>query len=485
MNEIDSLLVDVVARQIELDKPQRRLLKDVSPFGVTILGLVADPELLEAWYKNVPNRKDIKGLEAFVALMVLRDEVSDEIDDRLSEGDFDVLNDLVRLGVPWEHDLLGKALASEEHRFAATMCLLEIDDKDTLRAFIEASEDVRDVIRAIGLLGADMMLGDLLELRNEDDDEIKNGVDAAMLGLLEPSKYGKKLLAGEVDTGWLGDSVLVADAYQVTGSPSWLDVLGVLDAAEDTEAFEFAALLGTVAAAATWQSGGDPEATLDEPEDENDFMTNPKYSVAAGLVPDEELVKLAFEVALHEIRVINEAGSPGITGLPLTQTDPDDTTMALVVELLEAFDPAGDDAVARVEVVRTLCDAATWAVAEPDLIAPLEDLVTKMTSEKYPMAVRGAAQLMLSVLGNESDLDLGFALNTLTGDINMESLTKLAKGDDIKALCAMRHLMLSAEKDGIVALADAWRTGSVTRGDAFRVAIEEAILMMDEENNAA
>ena len=485
MNEIDRALVDLVARQIPIEKPQRRQLKSASSLGIAILGLVGEPELLEHWYRELVSKKDVTPLESFVSLMVLRDEVADTIDGRLDDGDFDVLNDLVKLGVPWEHDMLPKALQSDDHRFAAAMCLLEIEDFKTLKKFVETQEDVRDVVRAIGLLGAENMASVLAELRSDDDEDVKNGADAALLGVLDPAKYGRKLLAGELETGWLSDSVYVADAFQIAGSPSWLDVLGILDAAQDHEAFEFAALLGMIAACATWQAGGDPDATIDEPESEQDFMTNPRFSIAAGLVPDEELATLAFEVAAHEICMLNETGSPGISGLPLTQTDPDEDVIKTVIALLEEFDPSDDDAVARVEVVRTLCDAATWAVAEPDFIKPLEPLAQKLTGKTYPDSVRGAAQLMLSVMGHDAKVDLGTHLNALTGDIDVNALSALAVGEDVKALCAMRHLSLTAEVEGVEALANAWVHGAVSRGDAFRVALEEAILLMDEENHDA
>lgn len=485
MTDIDRALVDFVVRQIPLEKQQLKQLKNASPLGIAILGLTADPDLLDAWYRDLVGKKEVDTLEAFVSLMVLRDEVADNIDARLERGEFAVLNDLVKLGVPWEHDALEKALEHDEFRFAAAMCLLETDDKKTVRAFIEKHEDVRDVVRAIGLLGAETMKRDLEELRGDDDESVKAVVDAALLGILEPSKYGKKLLAGEVETAWLSDSVLVADAFQVMGSSSWVDTLGILDAAGDAEAFEFAAVLGLIAAAATWQGGADPDAAIAEPESEHKFMTTQAFSVAAGLVPDEELAPLAFEVAVHEIRVVNEDGSPGITGLPLTQTDPDEATIQAVVELLEGFNPAEDDAVARVEVVRTLCDAATWAVAEPDFIKPLEPVAAALLGEQYPLAVRGAAQLMLSVLGHESKHELNEALDALTGDIDIDALAALATGEDVKALCAMRHLTLTAEVEGVEMLAHAWALGSVSRGDAFRVALEEAIHLMDEENHDA
>jgi len=475
--DINKRILDAAIRHIPLNPADLKNLEGIDARGLAAMGVVAEATLLDAWYKALLKKAKPTRIEAFISLLVDRDEVADNIDARLERGDFRVLNDLVRLGLPWEHPRIADALKDPEACHAAAISLVEQDSPEAVMAFLEQTDDV-DIFRALSLLGGPFA-EPLMHLRDDtgEESEERAVLDASLIGMIEAEGYGRLLLNGELDSAWTAYPQLMGDVFTLCGPNSWVETLALLEAAGDLDAFSFGGIIG--AAVSSLTLGLDEEDELEEPKNFEQFQTDSRFSVAAGLAPDEEILELLFNAVVHECRLTHDQPSLGIPGLPLSSSNPSEQDVEELVSLFEEFMEDGtDDPVKRVAVVRNLMDAALWAVDEPGFVTGLVEPAQALLAKKMPLGVRAAAFQFLQTVDAAPEVPADFnpSLKALVGNGDISALGQVARGDGIAALSALQHLLDLASVEAIEEMLNVWMDAPVLRSDVIRRLLLDALV---------
>ncbi|MFW6057849.1 MAG: hypothetical protein ACOC9W_03230, partial [Persicimonas sp.] len=349
------------------------------------LGEAVDDTLLAALVALTPADRarrrfveavDLAGAPAMAHIAWVRtpgDEIDAEID-RLLDGDeaATVCEALARAGVAWEHPALIDLLDDDRARRAAalTATVARPDLVAQWLAECQVAEDALEVLRAAALNGAELeesfsVWGDALASL-EGADRLAARLDG-LLAVLHPDAFARHALAGEANTAWLADRDVVADFLQVYGPTEWVEVLGLLEAADD-EAFELAAYLATSAAAGIgYEEPSDDEIDrlgelLSLPHDADVERWQPiasslGFGFAIAAAPDDQLGLLGAQVAAHERLSAFEIASAGIPGLPLSATHEEGLDLDATDALLDAaidLDELHEASV--VALVRTMSD---------------------------------------------------------------------------------------------------------------------------------
>lgn len=473
---INQRILDQALRQIPFNHDEFGDLSGLDATGLAALAVAADAELLMAWYARLMAKGDATRLEAYISLLVDRDEVADNIDARLARGDFQVLNDLVRLGLPWEHPNMVNALGNDDTRHAAAIALVEQDTPEPVMAWMEEEVDP-EIFRAFSLLGAPFV-EQLLAVREETDDESEERaiLDASLLGMVEPEGYGRLLMNGDIESDWTAYPRLMGDVFALCGPNSWVETLALLEAAGDLDAFSFAGLIGAAVSSLTLGLEEDDEVSA--PESLEEFQTDMRFAVAAGLAPDEEILDLLYHAVAHECWLTAEEPTPGVPGLPLSSSNPTEEDVAEVAtQLGEYLEDGADDPVKRVAVVRNLLDATLWGLDEPDFVAPLKAEAAKLLKSKGPAAPRAAAYLFLNTVGANPELpDFKPGLKALVAEGDIAGLEQLARGEGVAALSAIQQLLDLRSTEGLQAVLNAWMDAPVLRSDSIRRLILDGLI---------
>lgn len=463
------------------------------------LALEGDTKILGQWYAwRKPDGIDaLSPAERLLYMQVERDEVERAIDRALEAGGArgarakvnsptaaldrmlseSVAQDLARLYIPWSNPALVSMLDGRPNARGAAAWLLAWADDDALVEWLEACEDEQHALEAArmaGLLGNTLYWDAIVawcELaESEGDEQVKAGFHAA-LACMDPVRYARGVVLGEMEADWILDSPLVADFLQTHGMTDWLETLALFEEAavgegvaddgegdsDSRKAFEFAALVALGASAGVQEeSGADGEQLfrwLEVARNESAAHAAEKLSASGSfgfqiaLGEDDDLVVLLCEAAIHERLLELGEGSPGISGLPLSATDLEWVDLESARALFAAFEGAKqDDAVvgeALVALVHTLVDLRGWSVREPAEFSDLVDQAVAQFADSSNTAVRKACE-------------------RLKGDVDVvvEDLKAQSVREDIVGLDSLRQLLVRGD---IETLFELWLEGPLTR----------------------
>lgn len=463
----------------------------LSDVGVAAMLCAFDPATADPWYRALVARGNPTPFEAFATLMVDRDEVGISIDRRLEDRDFSVLEDLVRLGIVWSHPAIEDALGGEYH--AAAFWLLSEVDLDAAEAWLKDAEELDAILESLtvwGMLGIEKGLDHVDAVRralesntSRDADRARQTLDHAM-AMMSPEAYARRLLRGDADDTWMRSRRLAATWLQITGPNSWLLTLGLIDAADHSQAFEFASYFAVSAATAAFFDESEElqklcVEVLTNPDcDWTEVTRHPEFSLILSLTEDEHFERMLIEAAAHEY-LSAVSGSSGIPGLVLSggELDPDDVAKARTVFTEIARSDFHEDQV--VAAVRMFSDLTYWIRHEPQLVEPLVDLAETWSTERFPKVVQAAARHAATAAGRYVEAheswtpDLTILSEGGSGSILTAEHAKLAGNDDVAAMIALEQL--ARTRSGITDLLDLWRTGPVLRADLYRDAVYQAL----------
>jgi hypothetical protein len=459
-------------------------------------------------------------------------EVDDYVDGQLESGESgEALDALARAGVGWWHESLARAL-DDEATLGAGSVVAARGAPDALRSAIvsnEVVEEAIDLLRAAALEGADELwdqfliwrsrlepaedeeLDDLADPRREQLDRI-DGIGA----MLEPTLYARGVLVGDYETRWLDDSEAVADTLQTYGATDWLEVLGILEAVE-SPARELASTLAVCAA----HGLGDEPPHEDEIERLLDLLAeeprpNQKESpweematrLGFGLqiaIGEDAFGLLLAQAAAHERLVTHGVHSPGVSGLPLSATAPDDVDHPTVERLAQEWANrlvSGDDEHRHetiVSAVRTLCDAQTWLHRFPEEFEPLARAVADSFEPVETPAVALARRQLVDVLDDRRDEareafdeapTLSNAVRLVADafapappDAALDCLADAAaSGEGTMAMDAGRRLAAVGSRESLERIGDLWvERAPVLRAPFFRLALTDGLVEMADE----
>ncbi len=483
----DETLIQFAVHQIpvsaELD------LSDTSDVGAAALAMAYDPDLANHWYRALTTREKVTEFEAFLTLIVEREEIGIAVDRRLEEGDFEVIDQLVRLGIPWSHPAIEDALGGEWHT-AAFWMLTEVDT-EAAADWLDASEEVDATVEALrvwGIIGVEEGIAYAAEAReslqgdeSRDADRARQTIDESAAAMA-PSTYARALLKGEFDAEWIRSRTSMADWVQTCGPNGWLDTLALVDAADHSQAFEFAAFFAAAAASASFYLERDElEETcielLTNPVVEWEALTNrPEFALALALADDEDLQRMLAEAFAHEYLSLRD-GSPGIPGLPLSGGAIDADTVEAAAAVFEDIEDSSFQEDQVVAAVRMFTDLSYWAREEPESVDSLIPIAERWAVNRFPKVVQAAARHAATTAGREVVLNEGWLgdLQTLSegSTPELEKLTALARQEGTDALLALDRLAYA--EGGLPHLLDLWRTIPVIRVDLVRDAVAVAI----------
>lgn len=485
--DVDQALVNFALHQIppadEVD------LAEATDTGAAAIALSYEADLAERWYRALLTREDISPFESFATLIVERDEIGIAVDRRLEEHDFEVVEHLVRLGIPWSHPAIEEALEGEYHH-AAFWMLTEVD-LDAAEEWLEDCEELDAAVEALrvwGILGVETGLQHAVDLRDilEGDTSrtakrARQSIDLAAASMA-PVTYARALLRGEFDADWVRSRTCMADWIQTTGPNGWLDALAILDAADHSQAFEFAAHFAAAAASARFfEESGELEEICVE------LLTNPtadwrtltnrsEFALALALADDEDLQRMLAEAFAHEF-LAHRDGSPGIPGLPLSGGALDAEIVeeaAAVFADIEESEFHEDQVVAA---VRMFTDLAFWVREEPATVESLVGIAERWSKERFPKAVQAAARYAATLAGVEFDPEESWLpqLQLLSegGRPDLAHLADLAREEGTDALLALDRL--AHAEGGLPYLLELWRSAPVIRVDLVRDAAALAL----------
>lgn len=488
--EADQALIAYATQSMPL--PEELDVSELSDTGVAALLSRYDPTVTDRWYRALIARGNPTPFEVFATHAVDRDEVGISIDRRISEHDFSVLDDLVRLGVVWSHPDIEHALGTEHH--ASAFWLLTEVDLEAADAWLHEAEDLDLILESLtvwGMLGIEEGLDHVDTTRSALDSDSSRDADRARqtldcaTAMMSPEAYARRLLRGDAEDDWMRSRKHVASWMQITGPSSWLLTLGLIDAADHSQAFEFAAYFGVAAACAAFFDDSPAlqeicfEVLTNPDFDESLLSQRSEFSLILSLTEDTQFEQMLVEAAAHEY-LSRVSGAVAIAGLPLSGGQLDES---LVDEAKQTFTQIArsdfhEDQV--VAAVRMFSDLAYWARKEPVLAEPLVDIAQNWATARFPKVVQGAARHAATAAGRYVEANEAWtpALQILSEGGRDAILTsehaRIAAGDDVAAIVALEQL--ARTRAGITDLLELWRTGPPMRADLYRDAVYQALI---------
>ncbi len=461
------------------------------------LAIKGEPKIVEGWYqwRKPEGLAELSAAERLLFVQVERDEAEVVVDRVLEAGGVrselnsptaaldrmlseSVAQDLARLYVPWSNPALFKMLDGRENARQAAAWLLALGDDDGLVKWFYECEDEQHALeaaRVVGLLGNDLYWDAVTEWRDlaesEGDEQAKAGFHAA-LACMDPVRYARSVVLGEMEADWIQDARQVADFLQTHGMTDWLETLALFEHVEQEksgrEAFEFAALVALGASAGVQNDIADVELLFEWLElarsgevalAAEQLSASGSFGFQVALGEDDDLVVLLCEAAIHELLLEMGEGSPGISGLPLSATDLEWVDLEAAEALFAGFGQAVlNDAVqgeALVALVHTLVDLRGWVAREPEQFGELV-LQAIARFEQYPNAAVQEACKRLQ--------------NTVSIDIDM--LKSQGSGEDITGLDSLRQLLVLDTKEATDVLYELWLDGPVARIPSIWTALD-------------
>lgn len=317
--------------------------------------LTANPD--EGWDDKAGQRRWL------CAACTIDDPAVDSVIDTWLDGERAplALDALVRAGIDWQHQRLGELLGDKESQFGAAW-LLASGDQKRLRKALWSLDDPSDLLvatRAIGLRGNAEQFPLLFGLRRDLADDLDESqlqqLDAAVAAVA-PLRYGRALLAGDVDAHWLSHDRLVADFLCVHGTSPWVDALAIFRDVRDRQAYDLAALFAT-SAVLTEAFDDIDEKHLDPLDPAKWIDANPqRIAFHLAISNDDECTALLTASTLSQALRERQIQPPALPGLPLSGPAPED-----LEETIAVLDKLSMDEVQhRVALVRTLSDLSSW-----------------------------------------------------------------------------------------------------------------------------
>jgi hypothetical protein len=379
---------------------------------------------------------------------------------------------LARAGSAWSHDALTAALGKDASRFAAARVLALAGDLEPVESHYFETERAlsthREMLRALGPAFAEDF--DLLDDFSDALDGVHGTsprVDAlvdATRAARDPVRFVRDALMGDAQVDWLTDDVLAADVLADSGS-TWLETLAILSLSEAREARAFASLLavvGVLADPGELEVDLDAHARLYDALDGEPDAWAPLASELGLLAPlalgDEDTTRLLVGAALYE-RFASRGEAPAIAGLPLSATFPEGLDLGAARDLLSGGAPEAESVAA---VVRTLCDARGWLVADRPRVESLVPAIKKLRDHPE-QAVALAARRALHVV-NPSD--------AAEPEVASERgwLAETARGEGLAGAWAAAQLAVSGDLEEV---ANLWAEGPIARAELYAALFEE------------
>ncbi len=380
---------------------------------------------------------------------------------------------LARANSAWSHDALTASLAKDASRFAAARVLALAGDLEPMEShYFETERSLashREMLRALGpTFTEDFDLlddfSDALEGVHGSSPRVDALVDATRAAR-DPVRFVRDALMGDAQVDWLTDDILTADVLADSGS-TWLETLAILALTGAREARGFAALLaivGVLADPGELEVDLDAHARLYDALDGEPDAWAPLASELGLLAPlalgDEDTTRLLVGAALYE-RFASRGEAPAIAGLPLSATFPEGLDLVATRDLLSG-DTSEAESVAA--VVRTLCDARGWLVADRPSVESLVPTIKKLRDHAEP-SISLAARRALHVV-NPSD--------SAAPEVSSERrwLAETARGEGLAGAWAAAQLALSGDRAAVATL---WAEGPVARAELYAALFEEA-----------
>lgn len=330
-------------------------------------------------------------------------QIDAEIDARLADERAPLAVDaLVRADIDWYHPRLFELLDDQKARFGAAW-LLARSAPDELRDQLYEVDDadhLLEICRAVSLSGDSGWFPTLLGLRRDLEPELsdrqRQALDAAV-ATIEPHRFARALLHGDVETEWLGDDRLVADFLSRRGTSPWVDALAIFRETRDREAFDLAALFA-VTTVLTDPFEDLPDDGLD-PLDARQWVDDTPQRVAfhLGICEDDELAIHLVASTLHQSLIERGIQPPPLPGLPLSGPPPTADELDEALQRLRTF--SVDNTQQRVALIRSLTDLV--ALVRQGALSPAQAL--PILDEFAPL--HGAAKRVRALLAE--DLPLG------------------------------------------------------------------------------
>lgn len=464
------------------------------------LAMKGDPGIVDGWYKwrNPEGLDALSPAERLLFLQVERDEAEQTIDRVLEAGGTrsgrsevnspaaaldrmlseSVAQDLARLYIPWSNPALFQMLDGRVNARQAASWILALGDDEGLKTWFEECEDEQHVLeaaRVVGLMGNDLYWDVMAEWRDlaesEGDDQTKAGFHAA-LACLDPMRYARSVVLGEMDVDWIQNTRHVADFLQTHGMTDWLETLALFEKVEQEkggrEAFEFASLVALGASAGVQGDDVDVEQLFDWLEiarsgevarAAEQLSASGRFGFQVALGEDDDLLVLLCEAAIHELLLELGEGSPGISGLPLSATDLEWVDLEAAQALFAGFGQAVSNnsvqSEALVALVHTLVDLRGWVAREPEEFGELV-LQAIARFEDYPNA---AVQEACKRLKGGASVDI-------------DTLKSQGGGEDITGLDSLRQLLVLETKQAKDALYELWLEVPVPRIPSIWAALD-------------
>jgi hypothetical protein len=414
---------------------------------------------------------------------------------------------------------------SDEDVAAAALTLARGEVQELSGALEETAviDDVLGALRAAGLEGrselGEMILFVRIDLEDlaaeaDDADDVEGWIDRldGVAALLDSELYGRGLLAGDYEDGWLDVPGSVADFLQARGPSDWLEVLGLLELGYDPQTadpdtpFALGARLAVSAAAGIGSTPPedhevdgllelltvDPEADEEDGDDGQEWesvATELGFGLQLALGGDAFALPLV-QAAAHERLVTWGVHSPGVPGLPLSTTTEEELDTDPVFWLMgeAAGQPVESwNTETRVTVVRTLTDARTWArKGREDLAAQLVDMFIDVDDPAVEVAARRLKAEIdpdFAEAMPERKADLLSAADTLSVGVRPEApdgiLDRLESIAESEGPLGMEAIRLLAENGSAAAqrrLGDLWtQTAPALRSAFVRQALVESL----------
>lgn len=462
------------------------------------LALEGDPKLLARWYAwRKPEQIDaLSPSERLLYVQVERDDVEQAIDRALEAGvgragqkanspaaaldrmlGESVAHDLARLFVPWFNPALVTMLDGRTEARQVAAWLLAGADDASLGEWLEDCEDEEHAAEAARIVGLqanpqywDEVVAWFEAAESEGDELLKLKFQAALAGM-DPVRYARAVVLGEIGLDWLRDPVLVADFLQAHGVTEWLETLALLEEAanleatqaqadgESRKAFEFAALVAVGASAGVQEDAVDAEPLFgwleiarggDASQAAEKLSASGQFGFQVALGEDDDLVVLLCEAAIHEQLLALGEGSPGISGLPLSATVLDWVDREAAEALFASFAGVSSEQSASEEgivaLVHTLVDLRGWAEREPAAFAELVKQAVARFENHANFAVREACRRLKG-----------------EGDASLEALKAQSVREEIAGLDGVRQLVAQNTQEAGDALLELWMEGPLVR----------------------
>ncbi len=403
-----------------------------------------------------------------MALIAQDDEkTGDWVDAQLDAGNFEILDDVVRLGIGWDHDRLVDALDSD-HGYAAAWLLSDADPDRLVDWVVEcdSGKAILSALRAPACLGDPQFFELVLDIYSDIDDAKIERVLGGYLACMDPVRCAREMLGGVIDAGWLRSRNSMADFVYATGLNTWTPTLAYFDVADQSNPFELAAMLAVCAGTALVASDEETVAPIEnyyrEGEDPRVISSRPEFGMVAALDDEDALVELLTDVSAFEASLALELETPGVHGLPLLGGLDSDALEAALDLLDEAIGAEQSSDEQMVQTVQTLVDIRRQGpqIQQLDALQDVLDACGMLQSHRSK-AICAAAAAAEVALGRDPAISVPekFASMVLQPTVPMSD-----------GLSGMVMLELSNSPDWML---EAWLNGPIERAEATADALRD------------